>query len=445
MVPYEAPGMCRFGPTRASRPRGTGSGGTLLPSTATGDVMARSSVVGAWVVAALVVAGAGTAGAMSSDPAPTAVAAPSPTAAVPSPTLSARSTVDAAQLATVLLSEFCDDDVDVLCGLGSGSVVDSKGLILTNAHVAAPTAPGLVQQYGEEAVNASADPPYLVVSVVPGPEAEAVPSYRASVVAVDGYADLAVLRIDAELDGTPLRAPLSLPNVPLGSLADTRKDTEIRVIGFPASAESLSPDVRRGTVTSKPLDPQERVEGPWEMNTDAEMHGGNSGGLVVDGQGRLIAVPTYGKGMFDQVFRARAVELARPLIEAAQRGASYRSPHLVPRTGEEEVVSAGFHEEDPESCQEPGVATASGVPVLYARVELRGLAQDEDVRLTIDAADGGEYGRTQLAGGPGPRCGLVLASAAEGLPLPAGTYELQVRVGPELDLIGTASIEVLES
>lgn len=406
--------------------------------------MARSSAVGAWVVAGLVVAGAGTAGALSPDPAPTGTLAAEPTAApAPRPTVSARSAVEATQLATVQLSEVCGSELEDFCALGSGSVVDSKGLILTNAHVAAPTAPGLVQQYGEEAVNGVSDPAYLVVSVVPGPEAAAVPRYRASVVAVDGYADLAVLRIDAELDGAPLRAPLSLPNVPLGSLADTRKDTEIRVIGFPASAESLSPDVRRGTVTSKPLDPQERVEGPWEMNTDAEMHAGNSGGLVVDGQGRLIAVPTYGKGVFEQVFRARAVELARPLIEAAQRGASYRSPYLVPRSGEEELVSADFHEQDPESCQEPGVTTASDVPVLFARVELRGLAQDEDVRLTINGVDG-EYGRTQLAGGSDPLCAVVSAAGAEGLPLPPGTYELQVRVGPELERLGSATVEVLE-
>lgn len=406
--------------------------------------MARSSVIGAWVLAALVVAGAGTAGALSPDPAPAVDAAPSPTAAAPSPTASARSTVEAAQLATVQLSEVCGHDIDAFCPLGSGSVVDSKGLVLTNAHVAAPTAPGLVQQYGEDAVSGLVDPADLVVSVVPGPEADAVPRYRASVVAVDGYADLAVLRIDAELDGSPLRAPLSLPNVPLGSLADTRKDTEIRVIGFPASAESLSPDVRRGTVTSKPLDPQKRVEGPWEMNTDAEMHGGNSGGLVVDGQGRLVAVPTYRKGVDEQVFRARAVELARPMIEAAQRGAEYVSRYLVPRSGDEELVDVGFYEEDPETCgAEGGLTAASGVPELYARVELRGLAEGEDIRLTIHGDDG-EYGRTQLASGPGAECAVVVAAAAEGLPLPAGTYELQVRVGPELDLLGTARIEVLE-
>ena len=407
--------------------------------------MARGAVVGAWAVAAVVVAGAGTAGALSPDPVAPERTSPSPSPVTPSAT--PRPPLDTAQLAAVQLSVRCGSELEELCPAGSGSVVDSRGLILTNAHVAEPSAPGLVQQYGEEQVGSVVDPPYFVVSLVPEPEADAVPRYRASVVAVDGYADLAVLRVDAELDGSRLTAPVQLTNVPLGSLAETRKDSVVRVIGYPTSGDSLSPTVQRGTVASKPADPAQQVSGAWELNTDAPIHSGNSGGLVVDEQGRLVAVPTYRRGLAEQVFRARAVELARPLLEAAQAGKAYRSPYLVPRTGQEELVDTAWYVSEPEGCGDTASVTeAPGTTtLLYAQVRLAGLAAGQDYRVVILGPDGGEYGRVQRAWEPGRSCTTVTASVAEESELPAGTFEAQVLVGPELTRIGAASIEVVGS
>lgn len=350
--------------------------------------MTRTSVLTAvWALAAVAVVGAGAAGALSQDPAVAIRPEPVPTpttSAEPSPTVTAMPPVERAQLAAVLLSRPCDGDL-LDCGYGSGSVVDSSGLILTNAHVAAPASPGLATQYPKQLRDDASNPPYLVVSVVPSPEADAVPLYRATLAAVDGYADLAVLRIDATADGEPLAGPLQLTNVPLGALAETKKDAEIRVIGYPASGDSLSPTVQRGTVASKPLDTGGTVDGPWELNTNA-IHGGNSGGLVVDDQGRLIAVPAYQRTGDEQVYRARAVELARPMVAAAQRGQPYRTPYLTPATGEEQLVDAAWSDEglDDMRCVEVDEVTVAPSPdQLAVQVRLSGLADGEDYRVVV--------------------------------------------------------------
>lgn len=408
--------------------------------------MSRTTV-SSWLVAALVVLAAGTAGALSGDSAPVAavepVAVASSPPAAPLPSASAlavgRPPLDIAQLATVKLTVPCGADLTE-CAYGSGSIVDSSGLILTNAHVAAPASPGLGQQYSDLEQDVT-NPDHLVVSVVPQPEADAVPRYRATVVAVDGYADLAVLRVSSELDGSPLGAPVVLDNVPLAALNETRKDAEIRVIGFPESGSSLSPTVQRGTIASKPVDPNGRVAGPWELNTGAPIHGGNSGGLVIDAQGRLIAIPTYSRGLREQTYRARAVELARPLLAAARAGKPYVSPSLVKATGLEMLAEALWSGEQlPSTCVEPGDVSVFDVPEeLAVQVALTGLTSGEDYRLVVTGPDGGELASRQSAWTE-PDC-IELIVETNGR---EGTYTLTAYAGPEFKQVGARSIVVVD-
>ena len=392
---------------------------------------------GAWVVALLLVAGGGTAGALSADPAaePSPVAQPS----TPSPSPETLAVLDQAKMATVQLTTPCDDEDLSGCSYGSGSVVDSSGLILTNAHVAAPASPGLGGQY-DELQYGTTNPPYLIVSVPPGPEEDAVPRYRASLVAVDGYADLAVVRIDADLDGNPL-VPPPLPSVPIGSLEKSRNSSPVWVVGFPESDGSAAPSSHDGTLVSKPRDP--RVAGPWELNTDAVIHSGNSGGLVIDAQGKLIAIPTYSQGFTERTYRARAVELAGPLIAAAQNGKPYLSPHLVERTGEEALVDVGWSGERYDECYDPGGEPTLLAPAeLHAQVRLEGLAEGEDYRLVLTDPAGDAVASVQDAW-RGEGClqlSLPSASAAD-----SGSWSLTVLVGPAWDTLGTASVEVFSS
>jgi putative serine protease PepD len=48
-------------------------------------------------------------------------------------------------------------------GWGSGTIISADGLILTNAHVAQPRAPGLAVAIGEPGSQLDQDPPYLTV------------------------------------------------------------------------------------------------------------------------------------------------------------------------------------------------------------------------------------------------------------------------------------------
>ena len=131
-----------------------------------------------------------------------------------------------------------DPDEEFAYG-GSGSIIRSDGLILTNAHVAAPESPGIVEKYGSEA--AIANPEYMLISITDGDtDATAPPEYRARVVVADGFADAAVIQIYANADGSELDGEVSLPTVPIGSSAEVRAGDDVTVLGFPAVAGPAS-------------------------------------------------------------------------------------------------------------------------------------------------------------------------------------------------------------
>ncbi len=85
-----------------------------------------------------------------------------------------------------------------------------NGLILTNAHVAMPSAAGL-NIYDHDPTPTVRDPAGLVIAVVDSEDRPPVQRYRASVLAADGYLDAALIRIDRNLDGSPI-APGQSPS-----------------------------------------------------------------------------------------------------------------------------------------------------------------------------------------------------------------------------------------
>jgi putative serine protease PepD len=388
------------------------------------------------LIVGVLVVGSGVAGALSADK-PTQTRAKTSPAAQPTP--SASSVIENAELATVLLSWPCESKGR--CRYGSGTVIDSGGLILTNAHVASPASPGLGGQYDDLQDNVT-NPPYLVVSVPPSADGDAVPRYRASVVAVDGYADLAVVRIDADLAGHKLTSVPPLRSIPLGRLADVKKAADVWVIGYPASADSQSPSVHRGSIVSKPTDPRKRVTGPWELNTDADIHAGNSGGAVIDATGKLIGIPTYSRGYTDVTYRARAVDLARPLLDAAKSGAPYTSAHLVPATGMESLTSVDWGDADLE-CGDTGQQPPFETPeVLLAEVQLSDMSDGEDYKLELIGPGGKVFKTTQNAWDEEVDCAEIGYAAFLGN-VPAGTYVVKAYVGPDRTPIGEATTSVI--
>lgn len=203
---------------------------------------------------------------------------------------------------------------------GSGSIIREDGLILTNAHVAAPESPGLFEQYGESI--RIENPEYLLIHLTDGMTDTNEPaSYRARVIQADGYLDVAVIQIYANADGSELDGELDLPTVPVGSSGELRAGDDVTVLGFPAVARSEdSITVTTGVISTVINDPD---LGPRsELDTDARIAPGNSGGMAVNNDAELIGIPTAllsdegGSSVLSG--RIRSIDVVKGLIERAE-------------------------------------------------------------------------------------------------------------------------------
>ena len=232
--------------------------------------------------------------------------------------------LDAAKAATVRIiaeTHALEDPDQEFLYAGSGSIIRSDGLILTNAHVAAPESPGIVEQYGPEA--AIANPEFLLISTTDGStDTTSEPEYRARVVGVpDGVLDAAVIQIYANADGSALDGELDLPAISVGESAALRAGDDVTVLGFPALSGSVdSITVTTGAISTVLSDPN--LGSHWEFDTEARIAPGNSGGMAIDNGGVLIGIPTAvefdpgGTGVTSG--RIRAIDVVKDLIEQAE-------------------------------------------------------------------------------------------------------------------------------
>lgn len=323
-------------------------------------------------------------------------------------------------------------------GVGSGTIVSSDGLILTNAHVGAPDAPGLSAQYGagskEEPIS------HVIVGITTEADKPAQDTYRAKALVADGYVDLAVLKIEAKADGQPLPGALNLPALPLAPDDSMQTGDELTVLGFPGIAESDAITVTKGVMNAYVKDPHLNSDRAF-LESGAEIRHGNSGGTAVDGQGRLVGVPTRLKDntLGDQSKRARPVKFARPLIDIAKKGGdkSYFSPYLVRPSGSEKATDFGVSRPTISSCKE--ALGSSQVPVSSQTVvafEMTG-AEGVDRYITVHVlAVDGRPG--QIIGGGTPSqytkekpCSAVTVARA----LPPGKYAAILWVGPDAEKV----------
>lgn len=179
-------------------------------------------------------------------------------------------------------------------GVGTGFVVGSDGVIVTNCHV--------VEGASKITVFTSEEKPA---------------KYEARVIGGDCLHDLAVLQIDAK----------GLPTVTIGESSSLQLGQRVVALGYALALEG-GPSVTTGIVSS--LDRTVRARDPqcdvcengvriYEdvVQTDAAINQGNSGGPLVDMRGRVVGINSAGADDAENIGFAIAIDSVRRAIEAA--------------------------------------------------------------------------------------------------------------------------------
>lgn len=350
---------------------------------------------------------------------------------------------------------------------GSGTLLSPTGMILTNAHVASPASQG----------NTEEEPEALAVGLMDKEDKPPVFLYFARVMAVDGYMDLAVIQIDSTLDGTRVDPnSLSLPYVSLGNSDNLHVGDHINIFGFPGiGGETIT--YTDGNVSG--FTSEESLGDRAWIKTDATIAGGNSGGLAANDAGYIIGVPTSasagtggeitdcrvvqdtnGDGVMDSrdtcipiggfINGLRPVNLALPLIKAAQTGQQYTSPYGGPSQagssgsgGEAFSQIAWFTGSGGADCK-PGSQVnsfPSGTNAIAAAFNFSGMTDGEPwgERWT---SGGQELYSSQYSWNKGSQGTTYTCIFSQQNPLPDGTYHLELFAGQQLSLLTQGDVSV---
>ena len=162
---------------------------------------------------------------------------------------------------------------------GSGTIIDPKGIVLTNCHVANPRAMGMPSPPADR----------LAISVTERSDDAPVLTYYVDIVAQSPELDLAVLRVTSRLDGKSI-ARLKLPHIPIGDSDDLELGDILSIFGYPGiGGETVT--FTSGSVAGFTKQKGVRARRAW-IKTDATIAGGNSGGTAVNHAGKLVGIPT---------------------------------------------------------------------------------------------------------------------------------------------------------
>ncbi len=164
-------------------------------------------------------------------------------------------------------------------GWGSGSIIDPRGYILTNAHVVFDIDNIEIYRYAKIFINP--------------PGANDAPEFRYIVETIeyDLELDLALLKIVTDQDGNELlETELDLAAVPIGNPRRLQHQDILTIMGFPGTG-GLGGSVTVTTGTVAGFENEKDITNAW-IKTDAEISMGNSGGLALDENYALIGIPT---------------------------------------------------------------------------------------------------------------------------------------------------------
>jgi serine protease Do len=197
-------------------------------------------------------------------------------------------------------------------GVGTGFVVRSDGVIVTNFHVV------------ESALE--------IEVILPPPDRR---TFTARVIGADADRDVAVLKVGAS----------DLPTVPLGRSSDLDLGQQVIALGY-ALALPGGPTVTSGIISSlqRTVDVQDENQGITRtlegiLQTDAAINPGNSGGPLVDLAGNVVGINTAGAGTAENIGFAISIDGVRPIIEQAMDNPDAPVAYLGVQT---ETVDAGL-------------------------------------------------------------------------------------------------------
>jgi S1-C subfamily serine protease len=182
-------------------------------------------------------------------------------------------------------------------GSGSGVIISSDGLIITNGHV----------------VGDATDVTVILDdgSVLDG-----------TVTGVDTLTDFAFVKVDAQ----------DLPAITLGDSSGLRVGQLAISVGNPLGNFPGSAAVGIVSGLDRSIDAFGGFGGAERLNhliqTDAAINSGNSGGALLDGDGKLIGITTAQAGMSDGIGFALPIDLAKPIIEQAKAGEPIERPYV---------------------------------------------------------------------------------------------------------------------
>jgi S1-C subfamily serine protease len=229
-------------------------------------------------------------------------------------------------------------------GLGSGFVISDSGEVVTNAHV-------VTTGEGAEIRKASE----VFVRFGDGNQVSG------RIVGFDPFSDVALVRVDPKgLDLKPLA---------LGSIDDVTVGEPVAAIGSPFGEErSLSVGVI--SATDRSIESLTGFATSGALQTDAAINSGNSGGPLLDGQGRVLGINSQirsSSGSGSGVGFAVPVDVVKRSVQQLRDTGTVRYGYL-------------------------GVSTSEVYPQLDAHFRL--------------GTDHGAWIQTVVPGGPGDRAGL---------------------------------------
>lgn len=195
-------------------------------------------------------------------------------------------------------------------GHGSGSIIDARGLILTNFHVIGDNESG--QYYNADGIS------YIYVTLDPRDPPKL--QFIAQVVDADAGRDLAVLRIIATTNGEPPADCLNLPTVTINNDTQVEIGQKVTSVGYSGVGGNTVSIASGQVVGFEQVTMSSSSTRSFEaIKYDASDSRGSSGGPIVNEANEQVAVVFAGwSDQGDSLGYARPITLAEDLIASAQ-------------------------------------------------------------------------------------------------------------------------------